>query len=241
VPAQIPAGHVGPVIEQFHSAGWCAVTGGYVVRDPALPELLGRYVYGDFCKGDIHAATLSATGATGDAPIGLNVPSLSSFGEDGCGRVYVTSIGGPVYRLASSGACSGPAPVPFPVPSNTPAPTVDTTPPTITATRAARQRVARNGAAVFRVACDESCAVRATGRVQYTQRGRLIRLSLRPTTASLPAGGATTLRLRVPVRSLTVLRRALARGQRVTVTLTVRAQDAAGNVRIGKLGARVIR
>jgi hypothetical protein len=31
-----------PVIEESHAAGWCAITGGYVVCDPALPELDGR-------------------------------------------------------------------------------------------------------------------------------------------------------------------------------------------------------
>src|SRR5438132_1389513 len=38
-----------PVITHTHSDGWCSITGGYVVRDPTLPELAGRYVYGDYC------------------------------------------------------------------------------------------------------------------------------------------------------------------------------------------------
>jgi hypothetical protein len=91
------------------------------------------------------------------------------------------------------------------------------------------------------VACDEPCAIRATGRIQFTQHGRLIRLSLRPTAADLAAGTNATLRLRVPVRSQPLLVRALARGRRVNLTITVRAQDRAGNIRITKLGARVIR
>ena len=94
---------VAPVIELSHDDGNCSITGGYVVRDPGVPALLGRYVYGDFCVGRLRSARLSADGAQGDAAIpGLKkVESLSSFGEDARGRVYVTSLSGAVYRLAA--------------------------------------------------------------------------------------------------------------------------------------------
>ena len=78
------------------------------MRDPALPELAGTYLYGDNCTGVISGATLPA--GTRRARSGLNVADVSSFGEDGCGRVYAASLGGAVYRFASSGACAGPAP-----------------------------------------------------------------------------------------------------------------------------------
>ena len=55
---------MGPVIQHAHSAGWCSIIGGYVVRDPALPELYGRYVYGDYCKGELWSAALGPAGAT---------------------------------------------------------------------------------------------------------------------------------------------------------------------------------
>ena len=93
---------VDPVVTHRHSEGWCSITGGYVVRDVAVPELFRRYVYGDFCKGEIYAVSLP----DGEpAPTGLKVPALSSFGEDGCGRVYAASLGGPVYRLTTRGLC----------------------------------------------------------------------------------------------------------------------------------------
>ncbi len=93
-------GAVFPVLTKRHSDGWCSITGGYVVRDPALPALAGRYVYGDFCRGQIRAARLRAGRATGDGGIGVpRVPNLSSFGEDARGRVYVVALDGPVYRL----------------------------------------------------------------------------------------------------------------------------------------------
>ena len=46
------------MIEHSHDSGWCSITGGYVVRDSHLGSLQGKYVYGDFCKGKTHSATL---------------------------------------------------------------------------------------------------------------------------------------------------------------------------------------
>ncbi len=80
--------------------GGCSVTGGYVARDPALRSLYGRYLYGDFCKGELRSFTARpGVEATDDRPLGIEVPALSSFGEDVEGRLYATSLEGPVYRL----------------------------------------------------------------------------------------------------------------------------------------------
>ena len=79
--------------------GGCSITGGYVVDDPALPSLLGRYVYGDFCVGELRSFRPATSGAKDDRPLGLSVPQLSSFGLDDAGKVYATSLAGPVYRL----------------------------------------------------------------------------------------------------------------------------------------------
>jgi len=90
------------VIVHQHSEGWCSVTGGYVVRDPTVPSLNGRYVYGDFCEGRVRTARLRAGRAVPDRKLDLrSVPSISSFGEDGSGHVYVVSLTGPIYRLAA--------------------------------------------------------------------------------------------------------------------------------------------
>jgi glucose/arabinose dehydrogenase len=93
------SGHVPPVIQRFHSNDNCSITGGVVVRDPVLSALRGRYVFGDFCRGVIESARISGTTATDVKATRLRVASLSSFGVDGRGRTYVTSLGGPVYRL----------------------------------------------------------------------------------------------------------------------------------------------
>jgi glucose/arabinose dehydrogenase len=93
-------GAVRPQIAPPHSDGFCALIGGYVVRDPALRSLAGRYVYGDNCNPRIYSVRLTPGGGRDDRATGLRVPALSSFGEDGSGRVYATSLNGPVYRLA---------------------------------------------------------------------------------------------------------------------------------------------
>ncbi len=93
---------VPPVLVYGHDSG-CSITGGYVVRDPGLPTLYGRYLYGDFCAGQLHSFTARpGRDATDDRTLGLQVPSLSSFGEDNAGHIYATSLQGPVYRLVGA-------------------------------------------------------------------------------------------------------------------------------------------
>jgi len=94
---------VAPVLELSHGDDNCSITGGYVVRDKRVPALAGRYVYGDFCKGELRSAKLSAGSASGDAAIPgvAKIDQLSSFGEDAAGRVYVISLGGRVSRFAA--------------------------------------------------------------------------------------------------------------------------------------------
>src|SRR5207302_10368308 len=75
-------GAVQPEIAPSHQDGFCALIGGYVVRDPSLPGLGGRYLYGDNCKPDIYSVRLTASGARDNHATGLRVSGLSSFGED---------------------------------------------------------------------------------------------------------------------------------------------------------------
>ncbi len=89
--------------------GACAVTGGYIVRDGQLArlkgrEVLGRYIFGDFCTGQIRAFRPPVgKGKPGrDHTTGLRVELLSSFGEDRAGHIYVTSLSGPVYRIVAT-------------------------------------------------------------------------------------------------------------------------------------------
>jgi glucose/arabinose dehydrogenase len=94
------AGAVKPRVVHDHSAGYCSIVGGYVVRDKSLGSLYGRYVYGDFCKSPLRSVKLGRkSGASGDKTIGVSVGSLVSFGEDARSRVYAVSLDGGVFRL----------------------------------------------------------------------------------------------------------------------------------------------
>jgi hypothetical protein len=79
--------------------GGCSVTGGYVYRGPSLPELNGVYFYGDYCTGLVWTL-VQADGAWTNASFAQSGFTLSSFGEDEAGELYVVDHGGAVYRLA---------------------------------------------------------------------------------------------------------------------------------------------
>ena len=88
-----------PVHEYPHGSRGCSITGGYVIRDPALPSVVGRYVYGDYCSSPLWHIQLQVPDAQGDTNSGENVGSLYTFGEDACARVHAGSGSGAVYRL----------------------------------------------------------------------------------------------------------------------------------------------
>jgi glucose/arabinose dehydrogenase len=98
-PGEKAPGAIKPVITEKHSDGNCSITGGVIIRDPKLPAWRGRYVFGDFCRGVVQTAVLSSGRAKSLTDRKLKVPQLSSFGEDARGRVYATSLDGPVYRF----------------------------------------------------------------------------------------------------------------------------------------------
>jgi glucose/arabinose dehydrogenase len=96
-----PKQHERPIEDYSIAGGNCAITGGYVVRDPSLPALEGRYVYADFCGGVIRSLIPKLGSGRDDKPLGPEESSISSFGEDAAGHVYVASLStGRVSMLA---------------------------------------------------------------------------------------------------------------------------------------------
>ncbi len=94
-----PSGLVLPALEYGHDRG-CAIIGGFVYRGRAIPELVGQYLYGDYCGGWIRSFRWDGHQATGERAWKLpRVPALTSFGQDADGEVYVLSQEGRVYRL----------------------------------------------------------------------------------------------------------------------------------------------
>ena len=89
---------IDPVAEYDHAQG-CSVTGGYVYRGEALPAWKGVYLYGDFCSGKIWGLARSPDGAWQNQVLFETGLSISSFGEDAAGELYLTDLNGGVYRL----------------------------------------------------------------------------------------------------------------------------------------------
>lgn len=98
-----PGGTTKPVMAYSHDrdGGSCSIIGGYVVGPGGPPALRGRYVYGDYCSGQLRSLVPHLHRAADDRRLGLSVSSPTSFGEDDRGRIYVTSQEGPVYRLVA--------------------------------------------------------------------------------------------------------------------------------------------
>jgi glucose/arabinose dehydrogenase len=91
-------GLVLPVAEYAQEQGRCSITGGYVYRGSAVPALVGTYVYGDFCSGEIFGLrdgkqrVLLSTGL-----------AIASFGEDGAGELFVVEHDGEIHRITAAG------------------------------------------------------------------------------------------------------------------------------------------
>jgi hypothetical protein len=191
-----------PVIDHRHSDGWTAIVGGYVVRDPGLPTLAGRYVYGDIAQDHLYSAVLPNSST--DGPTGLAITALSAMGEDACGHLYAASLNNAVYQLVDGApsACSLP-PQPGPASSCN-----------VTTTTSKRRGVARRRWLPVRVRADKACRVTITGRIPHAGRFRTAR-------RTLPAGRPVTIKLRLTKRVANALRRQLRHKRSVTVKLRV--------------------
>lgn len=88
-----------PIIEYSHADG-CSVTGGYVYRGSVSPSLVGNYVYGDFCSGNIWGAIPTGDGWQ-TALLANSGFFISSFGVDANNELYVLDYQGVVYRVSA--------------------------------------------------------------------------------------------------------------------------------------------
>ncbi|MEW7851258.1 PQQ-dependent sugar dehydrogenase [Massilia aurea] len=95
-----------PAFEYDHGAdgaGGCSITGGFVYRGRAIPELAGRYFYSDYCGG--YLKSFVSTGASiveaRDWAI-TDIGRVVSFGQDAQGELYLIAAGGSIYRMDRS-------------------------------------------------------------------------------------------------------------------------------------------
>lgn len=99
-----------PIHSYSHAEG-CSITGGEVYRGCAIPDLDGTYFFADYCDTTIWSFRVvggSATQLTDRtaelAPGGgLDIASVTSFGADAYGEVYICDQnGGEVFKIVSA-------------------------------------------------------------------------------------------------------------------------------------------
>lgn len=96
-------GLVLPVVDYERAGGQCAVTGGYVYRGPGNPNMHGVYFYADYCSGRMWG--LKREEGTWHSTVLLDTGfSITSFGEDQIGNLYVTDYNsGAIHQVQEIG------------------------------------------------------------------------------------------------------------------------------------------
>jgi glucose/arabinose dehydrogenase len=231
-----------PVFDYGHSGTpftGLGIIGGYVVRDPSLPDLYGRYIYGDlYTSGTKGLRSITLPAAGDDQPLPLNVSGLSSFGEDAMGCVYAASqSGGGVWRLAPD---TNPTPGPCGSGGPSTAPAKDTTAPSLSLRRRRRQRVVRTHSISVGAVSNELAGFTATATVRVAGKAsRTLRFN-RATRKNVAAGKHVTLKLRLTKRTLRSLRRAMRHHRSRLAQVRVTARDGSGNTRSRRLSVRLV-
>jgi hypothetical protein len=114
-PCNDPA-YTPPVHTYAHpGAGVCAVSGGYVYRGCAIPDLQGTYFFADTCSNQIWSFRWDGTTKTDftdrtvelDPPVGGNIDFIVSFGEDSHGELYIVELNGQIWKIVADGAVAG--------------------------------------------------------------------------------------------------------------------------------------
>jgi glucose/arabinose dehydrogenase len=88
-----------PVYDYPHSGGRCVVTGGFVYRGLAIPDLVGAYLFTDYCQGELMAMLQENGKMTKLVNLRVTVDLPVSFGEDQAGELYVLSLSGAVSEI----------------------------------------------------------------------------------------------------------------------------------------------
>ncbi|MBC8310410.1 MAG: PQQ-dependent sugar dehydrogenase [Planctomycetes bacterium] len=103
-----------PVWEYSHSSG-CSITGGDIYRGAAIPSLHGTYFFGDYCYSKIWSFRYDGSSVydyqdrTSElSPDAGSIGSISGFGTDAAGEIYICDLGGEVFKIIptpATGAC----------------------------------------------------------------------------------------------------------------------------------------
>ena len=220
---------VAPVFAYNHDesvdgfGGGCAIIGGYVVRDPALGDLIGRYLFADLCDKSLRTLDLDAAG--GDfQPAGLTIPgdlgNPIAFGEDSKGCSYLLSNQA-VFRVVGDGdtatACSA----------------IIDPPPAVTYVSYIPNRAVIGQRLLTGAKCSIACSASAGATVKVGRnrfRKKPTTLKLQTVQANLAANQRGNLVLRIPLARVKSMKKAIRNGSRVTarVVVTMTGEDGSG-------------
>lgn len=88
---------------ETHQSSTCAIIGGYVYNGQKIPEIKGQYFYSDYCNSWLKSFGFANGRVTDehDWPVG-RLGSITSFGEDSQGELYICTSSGRVYRIVKT-------------------------------------------------------------------------------------------------------------------------------------------
>ena len=95
---QSPDGATAPIYEYPHGDAGCSISGGVRYRGTAIPELVGWYMYGDYCSGQVRALKITGNAVTDEVTLG-NVASISAVTETPDGELLVLSVAGSIFAV----------------------------------------------------------------------------------------------------------------------------------------------
>lgn len=87
-----------PVVDYDHSGGKCSITGGYVYRGNLYPDLVGKYIFADYCSAQI--GILNNTTITWTTAFSGN--NFTTFGEDNDRQLYISAQNGKIFKVKTS-------------------------------------------------------------------------------------------------------------------------------------------
>jgi len=86
-----------PIVQYDHSGGKCSITGGYVYRGDLYPDLVGKYIFADYCSAQV--GILNNTTITWSSAFTDN--NFTTFGEDNSKQLYIAAANGKIFKVKS--------------------------------------------------------------------------------------------------------------------------------------------
>ncbi len=93
-----------PVL-QYDNTGFggnCSITGGYVYRGSDITGVQGHYFYSDFCGGFLRSFRFDVGAVADERDWELVAGSVTSFGEDVAGELYMLVAEGSVFKIVAA-------------------------------------------------------------------------------------------------------------------------------------------